>query len=109
MFQKDKSNEDVMPRQESALWIGRSMSTNEMLLRTLLQVMDIVRIQQQVLQVYHQGLEVEAKDEQGAEALAKMDEGLTKDLRTKLNDLREQLSPMVEMVDQSCQELEGML
>ena len=109
MRRKNTPDEQVMPRQESALWIGRSLSTNEVLLRTLLQMMDIAQVQQQVIQALHERLPASASNDQPSEAVERMEEGLSRELEAKLAGLREQLEPILSMVDESCQALEEML
>jgi hypothetical protein len=109
MKRKSAPQGDVMPRQEAALWLGRSLSTNEVLLRALLQTMDVVHVQQQVIQALHERARADAPNGHPSEALEQMERGLSAELQAKLADLREQLAPILDMVDESCRALEGML
>jgi hypothetical protein len=109
MRRKNIPQQDAMPRQESALWLGRALSTNEVLLRALLQTMDIVQVQQQVIQALHERARADAQHGDPSEALEQMEQGLSAELQAKLADLREQLAPILDMVDESCRTLEGML
>jgi hypothetical protein len=109
MRRKNTPRQDAMPRQESALWLGRALSTNEVLLRALLQTMDVISVQQQVIQALHERARADAPNGQPPEALEQMEQGLSAELQAKLADLREQLAPILDMVDESCRALEGML
>ncbi len=39
---KKEIPKDVMSRQETVLWLGRAMSTNEVTLRVVLELLDVV-------------------------------------------------------------------
>jgi hypothetical protein len=111
MVFKRKSNgsKDYMDRHEAAIWLGRSMSTHEVSIRLILQLMDAVAIQQQVIQALYERVQGVAESETSAAALEQMDLGLTSDLSKRLNEVRREFGPILEMVDQSCKKLEGML
>ena len=54
---------DVMSRQETAIWLGRAMSTSEVTLRVVLELLDVVAFQQAVIeQFYEQGYTLPAQD-----------------------------------------------
>jgi hypothetical protein len=98
-----------MDRQEVAVWLGRSMSTHEVMLRVVTQLVDIVTLQQQVIQgLYDKSLGY-SDGGPPVEALKRLDNGLSEDLMSRLAEISDQISPILGMVDDSCQELEGML
>jgi len=60
---KKEVPQDVMNRQETAIWLGRSLSTNEVTLRVVLELLDVVAFQQAIIkQLYEQGHTVAAHD-----------------------------------------------
>ena len=46
---KKEVPQDVMSRQETAIWLGRAMSTSEVTLRVVLELLDVVAFQQAVI------------------------------------------------------------
>lgn len=93
-----------MNRKESSLWLGRAMSTSEVTLRALLQLLAIVDQQQQVIQGLY---EKQYGGGNGAQTDPLADsEAEFKAVRQKLAELQEQLKPVLEVVDQACTALE---
>src|SRR5258708_28826754 len=53
---KKEVPQDVMSRQETAIWLGRTLSTNEVTLRIVLELLDVAAFQQAIIkQLYEQG------------------------------------------------------
>jgi hypothetical protein len=111
MVFKRKSNGsgDYMERHEAVIWLGRSMSTHEVSIRMVLQLLDAITLQQRVIQALYEHAQGIAQSEASADALEQMDLGLTSDLSKRLEEVRREFGPILDMVDQSCKTLEGML
>lgn len=111
MVFKRKSNGsgDYMERHEAVIWLGRSMSTHEVSIRMVLQLLDAITIQQRVIQALYEQTQGMAQSASSADALEQMDLGLTSDLSKRLEEVRREFGPILDMVDQSCKTLEGML
>jgi hypothetical protein len=98
-----------MGRRELAVWLGRSMSTHEVTLRMLRQMLDVIALQQRIIEAQYQAASGMGPEGETGEVLARMEDGLTADLLGQLAQLREQVSPILDMVDQSCLSLEQMI
>jgi hypothetical protein len=98
-----------MGRQEAAVWLGRSMSTHEVTIRVLLQLLDVVDLQQQVIQALYAHLPHKSDGAPPDEVFKQMDRGLTADLLKRISELRQQVSPILEIVDDSCKTLEKLI
>lgn len=111
MVFKRKSNGsgDYMERHEAVIWLGRSMSTHEVSIRMVLQLLDAITIQQRVIQALYEQTQGMTQSASSADALEQMDLGLTSDLSKRLEEVRREFGPILDMVDQSCKTLEGML
>ena len=110
MVFKRKSNGsgEYIDRHEAAVWLGRAMSTHEVSIRVIMQLLDAVTIQQNVIQALYeasQGVATEAS----ADAFEQMEVGLSRDLLLRIEEVRHELKPILEMVDQSCGTLKDML
>jgi hypothetical protein len=98
-----------MERHEAVVWLGRSMSTHEVSMRVILQLLDAITIQQNVIQaLYERSAGIEGA-QATTEALGQMDLGLTRDLLKRLGEVRDEIKPILSMVDESCRTLEKML
>jgi hypothetical protein len=92
----------AMSRQESAIWLGRALSSNQVVLQAMLQLLHVVGVQQQVLQAlvrqqYGQSLEDGQSDAlQGAKGEA------GKDILRRLEELEVSLQPVLQAVEQAC-------
>ena len=106
---KSSVSGEYMERQEAAVWLGRSMSTHEVSIRVILQLLDAITIQQSVIQALYERIEGVADGGASEEALEQMDVGLSDDLRLRLEEVRNEIDPILKMVDQSCKSLEKML
>jgi len=99
----------IMNRQESALWLGRALSTNELTLRVTLELLDLIVFQQRAIEELYQRIRPAMGDGQGSGALAELEQGATDAILRKLNGVREELRPALKAVDDACQKLEGMI
>jgi hypothetical protein len=100
---------EVMVRQESALWLGRALSSSEVGIRFLLQLVDVIRLQQQVIQALYEQQTGHPISPWTEEALKEMEQGLSKKIQQEMNEIDEQLQPILGSLDESCQTLENML
>ncbi len=101
--------QDTMGREEAAIWLGRAISTHDVTIRVLLQMMDVLSVQQQVLQGLFETNEAGDNGPQPSEALEEMSRGLSEELLNNISELRAQVAPILEMVEESCQTLEKMM
>jgi hypothetical protein len=106
-----KPQELFMNRKETSLWLGRAMSTNEVTLRSILQLLSVIAFQQQAIQaLYDQlqsgtpGFPTPSLPLQGS--LADLGDGASQNILKKLAELEEQLKPVLEIIDQACAQLE---
>lgn len=103
---KKEIPKEVMSRQETALWLGRAMSTNEVTLRVVLELLDVVAFQQAVIkEFYEQGGEVRDNG-QAPEATLEMEPGISEKIVEKLTQLREELGPVLKTVEDACEQFE---
>jgi hypothetical protein len=96
-----------MNRKETSLWLGRAMSTNEVTLRTVQQMLTIIAYQQQVIQALFEKTISENDARQAGPPLSELEEGSTEQVLKKIADIQEQLKPVLEAVDQACSTLEN--
>jgi len=106
-----KPRELFMNRKETSLWLGRAMSTSEVTLRSLLQLLSIIAFQQKAIQALYDQLQSGTANflapspiSQGA--LTELTDGASQNILKKLAELEEQLKPVLEVVDQACAQLE---
>jgi hypothetical protein len=98
-----------MGRKEAAVWLGRALSTDELTLRLVLQLLDVMAFQQGVIQDLVEKAGAQSTNGHPTEAMKAMDAGASKRILQELNDLRGQIKPVLEAVEQSCTQLEKML
>jgi hypothetical protein len=110
---KKEAPQDVMNRQETALWLGRVMSTNEVTLRVVLELLDVVAFQQAIIkEFYEQAHGAPAPGQvigRSSEAALNIDPDTSHKIVEKLTKLREELDPVVKTVEDACQRLEKMI
>jgi hypothetical protein len=100
---------DIMSRRETALWLGRAMSTSEVTLRVVLELLDVVAFQQAIIkQFYEQGQAVHL-DGQANELSLDIEPGTSQKIVEKLTQLREELEPVLKTVEDACQRFENMI
>ncbi len=51
---KKEIPKDIMSRQETVLWLGRALSTNEVTMRVVLELLDVVAFQQAVIKEFYE-------------------------------------------------------
>lgn len=91
-----------MGTQQAAVWLGRSLSTHDVMIRVTGQLMDIITVQQYMIAEL-QKLIPHTQDE----ALELGDQ--SNKILNELNDIRAKIDPVLKMVDQSCTVLEKMV
>jgi hypothetical protein len=101
-----KPHELFMNRKETSLWLGRAMSTSEVTLRSILQLLSVISYQQKVIQAMYDQLQSDSTAFSVPESLADLTDGASQDILKKLADLEEQLKPVLEVVNQACSQLE---
>lgn len=108
---KKEVPQDVMNCQETALWLGRAMSTNEVTLRVVLELLDVVAFQQAVIkEFYEQGCAVPVHDNGQAKVLSlTIDPDISHKLIEKLTKLRDELDPVLKTVEDACQQFEKVI
>src|SRR5258708_24395666 len=108
---KKEAPQDVMSRQETAIWLGRAMSTSEVTLRVVLELLDVVAFQQAVIeQFYEQRHTLPAHDNsQPSEPSLDFEPGTSQKIVEKLTHLREELDPVLKTVEDACQRFEKMI
>lgn len=106
-----KPHELFMNRKETSIWLGRAMSTSEVTLRSILQLLSVIAFQQKAIQaLYDQlqsgtaGFPPPSLSLQGSPA--DLGDGASQNILKKLAELEEQLKPVLEIVDQACAQLE---
>jgi hypothetical protein len=110
MFKKSRGKDsETMARQEVAVWMGRALSSSEVTMRFLLQLADVITLQQQVIQALYEGQSSQTQSAESSEALQEMEQGMSKNLQDRLNEIRDQIQPIIKSLDESCQTLEAML
>jgi len=107
---KEQANaqpKDSISRQEAVIWLGRAMSTNEVTLRVVLELLDVVAFQQALLKNLTD--QARADDVNGAEPPLEIEPGTAEKILEKLTQLREQVTPTLKVVEDACRQFEGML
>jgi hypothetical protein len=105
------SNGGPMGRRELAVWLGRALSTDELTLKLVLQLLDVVAFQQGLIQELAKNIPTAHIDGNGnmPEALKELEGGATERILRDLNDLRDQIRPVLTAVEDSCTQLEKMI
>ncbi len=110
---KKEVPQDIMKRQETALWLGRAMSTNEVTLRVVLELLDVVAFQQATIkEFYEQGHVAPTPGQDNgrtSESSLTIDPDISHKLVEKLTKLREELDPVLKTVEDACQQFEKMI
>jgi len=102
---------DVMRRQETVIWLGRAMSTSEVTLRVVLELLDVVAFQQAIIkQFFEQDHAVPIhNDGQADEPSLTIEPGTSQKIVEKLTQLREELEPVLKTLEDACQRFENMI
>jgi hypothetical protein len=103
--------QDVMSRQETAIWLGRAMSTNEVTLRVVLELLDVVAFQQAIIKEFYEQVHTAPVQDNGqaSEPSLSIDPDISQKIVEKLTQLREELSPVLKTVEDACQQFEKMI
>jgi hypothetical protein len=100
---------DVMSRQETALWLGRAMSTSEVTLRVVLELLDVVTFQQAIIKQFYEQDQAVYLNGQANEPALHIELGTSQKIVEKLTQLREELDPVLKTVEDACQRFENMI
>lgn len=99
---------DVMSRQETAVWLGRALSTNEITLRVILELLDVVAFQQAAIKQFYEQNPVMSANQNGGASEPEVSE-VSQKIVEKLTQLREELDPVLKTVEDACQQFEKMI
>lgn len=104
-----KPAQEIFSRQETAVWLGRAMSTSEVALRVMTQLLDLIHLQHLTLQAVH---EIITQNE-GISIPEELEQVLREGTSTKtfkqLEEIRQELKPVLKTVDDACKKLEKMI
>lgn len=95
-----------MARRETALWLGRSLSSSQVVLQVMLQMIHVIGVQQQAIQALtrrQQGLDLGQEQQEALDLTLAAEEN---DLLRRLNELEADLLPVLKAVEQACVTLE---
>jgi hypothetical protein len=101
---------EVMSRHESAVWLGRALSTSEVALHAILELMDLLAYQQAIMEnVVATSERLSQRDGQDARFVEEPEAGSSEKVLQKLEELRMQIMPVLQTVEEACRQLEQML
>jgi len=106
---RPKSTKEVISRQETATWLGRAMSTSEVALRIVTQLLDFMDLQQRTLQAMqeviaqNEGISIPEELEQV------LKDGTSPEVLKQLEEVRQELKPVLKAIDDACTQLERMI
>lgn len=106
---KKEEPKDVMSRRETAIWLGRAMSTNEVTLRVVLELLDVVAFQQAFIKQFYEQSHGTQDNSQTSEPSLEIEPGTSQKIVEKLTQLREQLDPVLKTVEDACQQFERII
>ena len=96
------TNDAFMGTQQAAIWLGRSLSTHDVMIRVISQLMDIITIQQHMItEIQKQVAPIQLEGIDIAEQSEKILE--------ELDEIRGKIDPVLKMVDNSCSVLEKLV
>jgi hypothetical protein len=98
-----------MDRREAAVWLGRALSTDELTLKLVLQLLDVVAFQQGVIQELAKNAPVSPTNGNIPDVLKELEGGASGRILRDLNSLRDQIKPVLKAVEDSCTQLEKMI
>lgn len=106
-----------MSRRETAVWLGRALSTNEVTLRVVLDLLDVVAFQQAAIKQLTEQNRLrfageDGKVEQGEKVLEgqpDLETEIAQKVVEKLTRWREELTPVLHAVEDACQQCEKMI
>ena len=104
-----KSAQEGFSRQETAVWLGRAMSTSEVALRVVTQMLDLIEIQQRTLQAMQEVI-TQSEGISIPEGLGQaLKEGTSPETLKQLEEIRQELKPVLKAIDDACTKLERMI
>ncbi len=103
---KKNSGQFIMTRKETAVWLGRALSTSEVNLQTMLKLVQIMIFQQKVIDELYKEIRESLDEVPKADIFVELDEGASGQILTKLEEIEEQLKPIATMVSQACEQLQ---
>lgn len=108
--QKETPSE-VMSRKETAVWLGRALSTNEITLRVVLELLDVIAVQQAAIKQLSEQAETLPANANGHVSPETLDgePDISQKIVEKLTRWREELDPVLQAVEDACQQFEKML
>lgn len=107
--QKQETLPNVMSRQETAVWLGRALSTNEITLRVVLELLDVVAFQQAAIKQLSEQQAASGQQRSGDHATSPDEPDVSQRVVEKLTQWREDLNPVLQAVEDACQQFEEML
>ncbi len=100
---------DVMSRQDTAIWLGRAMSTNEVSLRVVLELLDVVAVQQAAIMEFHKQSIAAHNNSQASTPMLSSQQADSERILEKLTQLRELVMPVLKVVEDACQQFEKII
>ena len=97
---------DVMSRNETALWLGRSLSTNDLTLRTIIELLSIISFQQRMIQALYEKVEGKEPLPDHPDPYPEMEKGATDIAIKKLAATLDELTPVLKVVDEALEKLQ---
>jgi hypothetical protein len=104
-----KSTQEAISRQETAIWLGRAMSTSEVALRMATQFLDLIDLQQRTLQAMHEVITQNAGISIPEELDQVLKDGTSSEVLKQLEEIRQELKPILRAIDDACKKLEKMI
>ncbi len=95
----------MVGQQEFAVWLGRAMSTNEVTLRVVVQMLDMISLQQKTVQALVDHLAENGDSSQFEEIRNEFGQVGSAEILEQLEDVRKELEPVLDVVKKSCQQL----
>jgi hypothetical protein len=95
-----------MGRRETAVWLGRALSSDQVVLESVVQLVHIVGVQQQVIQGLIRQQAGHPLDPDQAEALQQSEGQAGQDMLQRLTEIETSLQPVLKAVEQACATLE---
>jgi len=106
---KISTAKEMVGRQEFAVWLGRAMSTSEVTLRVVVQLLDVISLQQQTIQAVFEGVRASHDDRSAKEVQKEFEQDSSAKILEQLADVRKELRPVLRAVDKACRQLKDMI
>jgi hypothetical protein len=95
-----------MERRETAVWLGRALSSDQVVLQAVLQLVHVVGVQQQVIQALLRKQAGLPLDPNQVETLALTQDKSGRDMLQRLEEIETSLQPVLKAVEEACAVLE---